>query len=137
MNQPIKHSKQREALFELLKSVICHPDAEWLYNELKKDFPKISLATVYRNLGQFCALGKAIPLYIGDGTVRYDARTSAHNHFFCSSCHNLYDIGDAELCKTDAALEEKYGVKIDSHSFIFYGKCKNCIKNKNLKEKKS
>ena len=47
MNQTLKHSKQREALMELLGSVTYHPSAEWLYNELKKDYPKLSLATVY------------------------------------------------------------------------------------------
>ena len=50
MSNEFKHSKQRDALLTLLKSVTCHPSAEWLYNELKHDFPKLSLATVYRNL---------------------------------------------------------------------------------------
>ena len=50
MNGDLRYSRQREALLRLLKSVTCHPTAEWLYAELKKEFPHISLATVYRSL---------------------------------------------------------------------------------------
>ena len=96
MNQVLKHSKQRDALLALLRSVTSHPSAEWLWSELKKDFPQMSLATVYRNLGVLCECGEAIRLDIGDGTVRYDAQTRAHNHFFCTSCHRLSDIGEDE-----------------------------------------
>ncbi len=129
MNQTLKHSRQREALLELLRSVTCHPSAERLYAELKKDYPRMSLATVYRNLGVLCECGEAIRLDVGDGTVHYDAQTFDHNHFFCTSCHRLDDIGGDELDGVDHLLEDKYGVRIESHSFIFYGKCRECNKN--------
>ena len=45
-----KHSKQREALFNLLSSTNTHPTAAWLYDQLRKDFPHLSQGTVYRNL---------------------------------------------------------------------------------------
>ena len=131
MSNEFKHSKQRDALLTLLKSVTCHPSAEWLYNELKHDFPKLSLATVYRNLSVLCAQGEAIRLDVGDGTVRYDAHTKGHNHFFCKVCKSLSDIGDSEAGGIDAMLAERYGVSIDSHSFVFYGSCRECNKKLN------
>lgn len=135
MNQTLKHSKQREALMELLGSVTCHPSAEWLYNELKKDYHKLSLATVYRNLGVLCECGDAIRLDVGDGTIRYDAQTADHNHFFCTCCHGLSDIGGDETDGIDRLLGEKYGVSIDSHSFIFYGRCRDCCRKAREGEK--
>jgi len=36
-----KHSKQREALFNLLSSTNTHPTAAWLYDQLRKDFPHL------------------------------------------------------------------------------------------------
>ena len=131
MPEKQKRSRQREAIYELLKSVTCHPSAEWLYNELKHDFPKLSLATVYRNLSVLCAQGEAIRLDVGDGTVRYDAHTKGHNHFFCKVCKSLSDIGDSEAGDIDAMLAERYGVSIDSHSFVFYGNCRECNKKLN------
>lgn len=131
MAKELKHSKQRDALLELLRSVTCHPSAEWLYTELKREYPKLSLATVYRNLGVLCARGEAIRLDVGDGTVRYDAQTCEHDHFFCRVCNRLSDIGKDETAGIPPLLEEKYGVRIDSHSFVFYGTCRECNKKFN------
>lgn len=129
MSQEFKHSKQRDALLSLLQSVTCHPSAEWLYVELKKTLPKISLATVYRNLGVLCENRDAIRLDVGDGMIHYDAQTFDHSHFYCTVCHSLSDIDNRETDRMDRALEEKYGVKIESHSLIFYGKCHTCCQN--------
>ena len=131
MNQTLKHSKQRDALLTLLRSVTCHPSAEWLYNELKADFPKMSLATVYRNLGVLCECGEAIRLDVGDRTVHYDAQTSDHSHLFCTVCRRVSDLGEHELDNIDSTLEQNYGVSIQSHSFIFYGVCCECNQNYN------
>ena len=131
MERTLKHSKQRDALLALLKSVKCHPDAEWLYAELKKDYPKISLATVYRNLSLLVEQGEAISLDVGDGSIHYDAQTFDHNHFFCKCCRSLTDIGQDEADGIDSLLEERYGVRIDSHSFVFYGLCRECNKSEN------
>ena len=43
----MKYSKQREALLTLLRSTRSHPSADWLYENLRKEFPNISLGTVY------------------------------------------------------------------------------------------
>ncbi len=127
-NQSLKHSRQRDALLSLLRSVKSHPTAEWLYENLKADHPKMSLATVYRNLGQLVELGEIISIDVGDKTLHYDAQTFDHNHFFCRICGKLSDIGENETDGIDGLLEEKYGVKIESHSFVFYGICRDCPK---------
>lgn len=128
MNQPLKHSKQRDAVLELLRGVTCHPSAEWLHTELRREHPQISLATVYRNLGVLCECGQAIRIDVGDGTVRYDADTSDHNHFFCTACRSLSDLGDEETAGVDKKLEERLGVSVSHHQFVFYGLCRECNK---------
>ena len=134
MNPILKHSRQRDALLALMRSVTCHPSAEWLYSALKADFPKMSLATVYRNLGVLCECGDAIRLDVGDGTVHYDARTDNHSHFYCETCHHVSDIGGPELEDVDRALEQKYGVCIRSHSLIFHGLCRTCSQKENTQK---
>ena len=44
------YSRQREAILEVLRSTDTHPTANWIYTEVKKTIPNISLGTVYRNL---------------------------------------------------------------------------------------
>lgn len=132
MERTVKHSKQREAILTLLKSVRSHPSAEWLYSRLKNDFPNLSLATVYRNMNLLCELGEARKIEVGDGTVRYDGNTENHYHFLCSGCKSVIDVSDTEFSGINSEIEQRYGVKVDVHSIVFYGKCRNCInKTKN------
>ena len=53
----LKHSKQRDAIEQFLATRYDHPTAETVYLNLREDYPKISLATVYRNLSLLAELG--------------------------------------------------------------------------------
>lgn len=123
----MKHSRQRDAIIMLLKSVKSHPSAEWLYSELKSEFPSLSLATVYRNLNQLCELGEARKIEVGDGTVRFDGSTDNHYHFLCSCCKSVIDVSEGESSEINSAIEERYNVKVDTHSIVFYGRCSSCV----------
>jgi hypothetical protein len=46
----MRRSKQREAILRAVRQTTCHPTAEWVYAQVKKEIPGISLGTVYRNL---------------------------------------------------------------------------------------
>lgn len=46
----IKHSRQRDGIKQFLSTRYDHPTAETVYDNVKKEFPNISLGTVYRNL---------------------------------------------------------------------------------------
>lgn len=127
MERTMKHSKQRDAILTLLKSVNSHPSADWLYGELKGEFPNLSLATVYRNLNLLCELGLARKIEVGDGTVRFDGYTDNHYHFLCSGCKGVIDVSDDEMSGINSEIENKYHVKVDSHSVVFYGRCEKCL----------
>ena len=125
MEKCLKKSKQRDAILNLLKSVKCHPTAEWIYTSLKPDFPSISLATVYRNLNLLCELGEAIKIEVGDGTVRFDGDVKDHYHFLCTSCKEVTDINGGRF-DIDSDIESRHNVKVDYHSVVFYGSCGKC-----------
>lgn len=129
MDRIIKHSKQRDAILSLLKSVRSHPSAEWLHSQLKADFPNLSLATVYRNLNLLCELGEIRKIEVGDGTLRFDGHIENHYHFLCSGCNGVIDVSDSEFSGINKEIESKYNVKVDTHSVVFFGKCRKCIKN--------
>lgn len=56
----IKHSKQRDAIHNFLMSRKDHPTAETVYANVIKEFPNISLGTVYRNLSFLVDNGMAV-----------------------------------------------------------------------------
>ena len=49
MEKAKRYSAKREALLQLMQETDVHPTAEWVYQQLKPQFPDVSLGTVYRN----------------------------------------------------------------------------------------
>lgn len=125
MQNITKHSKQRDALIALLKSTKSHPTAAWLYENLREDFPHISLGTVYRNLKMLSDNGTILRIDIGSGTEHYDGFTHNHYHFVCSECETVSDI-EMSLGSLNELAEKETGSDITHHSLIFYGKCSKC-----------
>lgn len=64
-----KHSKQRDAIRNFLISRKDHPTAEVVYANVSKEFPNISLGTVYRNLSFLVDNGQAVKVPCDDGSV--------------------------------------------------------------------
>ena len=72
MQPATKKSKQRDAIIKFLMTRKDHPTADMVYMNIKEEFPKISLGTVYRNLALLSERGEILKLsYEGQG-VPYD-----------------------------------------------------------------
>lgn len=123
----LKYSRQREAIIECLKNRHDHPTADALFQALRLNNPRISLGTVYRNLGLLTELGKINRISCGDGIERYDYITDKHDHFVCIKCRKIIDLepkltGDIK----HHAVHPDIG-RVDSNSLIFYGQCRECL----------
>ena len=119
-----KHSKQRDAIIKILQSTDTHPTAEWVYDEIRKEFPNVSLATVYRNLKHMIELGLARELYT-DNSSRFDANMSDHYHFACTKCHQLIDIFP-EMKNPEIENLTNKGFKVNKCDIALYGICPAC-----------
>ena len=73
---------QKKAIFEAVASTASHPAAQQVYASLKRRWPSLSFATVYKNLNQFRDLGLVRELRTGSGTSRFDADTGPHAHVY-------------------------------------------------------
>ena len=69
----LKYSKQRTVIKEFLQTRKDHPTADVVYNAVRKDYPNISLGTVYRNLMLLSEIGEIQKLRVGDGLEHFDA----------------------------------------------------------------
>ncbi|HHW45978.1 MAG TPA: transcriptional repressor [Clostridiales bacterium] len=121
-----KFSRQRQAILECLKNTNCHPSAGWLYDNVRKEIPNISLGTVYRNLAELSQSGDILSFTPGDGTERFDGNTKPHYHFYCSSCRSVIDVDIPTIEDLDRKAAETLGCEISYHNLIFYGICRNC-----------
>lgn len=126
----MKFSRQREAVKTVLCSTKAHPTAAWIYENVRKEIPNISLGTVYRNLNLLGEEGIIKKLSFGDGNEHFDGDISPHSHLYCESCGRIYDIDfDAtELC---SKISETEKVEISSAACNFSGICGECKIKKN------
>lgn len=129
-----KYSKQKDTLLRVLCSTDCHPDAEWIYEQARKELPNISLGTVYRNLSKMSQDGKILRLNMNDGRDHFDGNTQRHHHMVCRECGAIIDIfTPCELEQSfieylNSYAQEHTSARIENHSIFFYGVCSNCGK---------
>ena len=126
----LKYSKQRESIKHYLMTTDEHPTADMVYMHVKKDFPNISLGTVYRNLNLLTDIGEAVKIAAPDGGDRFDGRVEPHNHFLCTKCGRLLDLGldMNSIEEVNRLAAENFDGIIRSSSTLFYGECSDCIK---------
>jgi Fe2+ or Zn2+ uptake regulation protein len=85
-------TRQRVAVFDYLCSVDSHPTAEDVYTAVRRQFPKISLATVYKALEALVDSHLVDKLADGDGPARYDCHNQAHYHYRCLDTGEIHDL---------------------------------------------
>src|SRR5262252_5886901 len=93
-----RRTRQRQLVYQAVFAAKTHPTAEWVYGRVRRALPRVSLATVYRNLQVLVAEGR-LRSWSRGGATRYDADLSLHDHFLCEGCGLLLDLerGSATL----------------------------------------
>ena len=125
----LKYSRQRESIKEYLMSTKEHPTADTVYLHVKKEFPNISLGTVYRNLNLLADIGEAVKISTLNGGDRFDGTTTPHYHFFCTECGAVLDLDMENINAINQLAGQNFDGEIDSHNITFYGRCSDCTKN--------
>lgn len=91
-----------EQRINIASILFCGPDrhvsAEALYRQAKSEGLKLSLATVYNTLHQFCSAGLLREIAIDATQSFFDTNTSNHSHFYDEHSGQLLDIdGDVQV----------------------------------------
>ena len=127
-----KYSRQREAILNKIRSTTTHPTADWIFQELRDEWPRLSLGTVYRNLMLFKDEGSIISVGNVDGQERFDGNVAPHGHFVCQQCMAVIDIdvlgNQAELVIDPDNLQ---GCEVERMSITAYGTCYSCVQKNN------
>jgi Fur family peroxide stress response transcriptional regulator len=130
--QKYKRSRQRERVYELLRGAYSHPTALWLYNKLRKEFPDLSMGTVYRNLRILTEQGLIGKIDFGSTFDRYDAIVSPHYHFICDRCGTITDLAIPVDERLNERVSNFSGHRARRHRIEFFGICESCAaKNDN------
>ena len=100
----------------------AHLTAEQVFNELKKVYPSISLATIYNNLNKLCQAGLIRKIAVEGSPDRYD-RIEKHDHLVCADCG---DLKDAHFGDITESLRKQLGEDILFYDLKVYYLCPEC-----------
>lgn len=133
MKDILRMTHQRELIIEELGNCHNHPTADALYERIKKKLPRISLATVYRNLEILSEAGMIRKLEISGRQKRFDKEIEQHDHIFCVQCRRVDDIKFDQSRLISLKEEDRQGYDISGCRVEFFGICPKCQK-KNKKK---
>jgi len=125
-----KRSRQRDRITEVLRGTQSHPSADWIYSRLKKEFPNLSMGTVYRNLNILIEQGLIQKIDFGSTFSRFDADVSPHYHLICETCSSVADLKLLFYDEINEKVEETTDFSVSRHRIEFYGLCKKCAERK-------
>ncbi|MBN1574989.1 MAG: transcriptional repressor [Chitinispirillaceae bacterium] len=126
-----RKSKQREKIVQILRQTRVHPTADWIYETVRKEMPKVSLGTVYRNLNVLIEQGHVQKLSL-EGTIdRFEAKITPHYHLICEKCGSVQDFDMPHPGDINMKAQAFCDFRINRHRIDFYGVCKQCQLNDN------
>lgn len=126
MATKLRKSKQRDRILALLQSGHIHVTANWVYDQLRREFPTLSLGNVYRNLNILVEQGLVNRLGFGSTFDVYEANREGHFHFICDVCGGIEDIDipTDERSGIQEWVEGTHGHKISTVEV--HGICRSC-----------
>jgi Fur family peroxide stress response transcriptional regulator len=120
----IKVTPQRLSIVDELYGQV-HMSVDELYEAIKKKFPSISLATVYKNINAMLEKRFILEVKIPHQKSKYELAKESHSHVMCESCGKVEDITlDLHNVAQKAANLTHY--KINDDALILTGICPNC-----------
>jgi Fe2+ or Zn2+ uptake regulation protein len=121
-----RETRQRKAILHAVRSLGNHPTAEHVYEEVRKEIPRISLGTVYRNLQHLVADGQLAMAPVGERIARFDPMTVSHDHFVCERCGSIFDVLRDRTGTVDFRNLEGDGFRVRAHALSIFGICPSC-----------
>ncbi|MFQ5951739.1 MAG: Fur family transcriptional regulator [Candidatus Geothermarchaeales archaeon] len=121
-----KVTPQRLAVLRVLVGNKSHPSADQIYQEVRREHPMISLATVYKTLELLKELGEVMELGFSNKSTRYDSQVRPHLNLVCLQCGFIEDVYDTSLKSLTDVVENTSNFRVHSGRFEFYGLCNTC-----------
>ncbi len=122
-----KLTPQLIAIAKILAESDDHPDIETIYNRVRTDFPRMSLATVYRNVMVMKSMGDVLEIGFPGGGNRYEGnRVDPHPHAVCERCRKIIDLETGGMAEFVKSIERDTGFAITKHRLDFFGLCPDC-----------
>jgi len=111
----------------ILKSIdhAGHMNIDDIYEDVKEQYPTLSLATIYKNIIVMQENHVIIEVPINGEKSKYELKKEDHIHLICQQCG---EIQDREIKQTTKETLEISNFKLNSAQINLYGVCEVCQK---------
>nr|WP_041230804.1 transcriptional repressor [Deinococcus peraridilitoris] len=120
-----RHTRQRQAVLDVLRQTRTHPDAAWIFQEVRTVVPNVSLGTVYRALDALAREGVITTIERAGERARYDYKHTDHHHVVCRSCGAIFDV-DCAAPPPLTSAQLPAGFRLTEVVLEFHGVCASC-----------
>lgn len=126
-----RNTRQRDAVLAVLSGSTHALTPIEICKRAKRAVPRISLSTVYRQLGGLLEDGEVLRLDLTGQPTHYEAMRSSghdhdskhHHHFHCNACDRIYPI---DGCPGPMKNLVPKGFKVEGHEITLRGRCSRC-----------
>lgn len=132
----LRMTNQREMILRELVKNKEHLTADELYDIVKKVMPRISLATVYRNLEILSEAGIIGKLEISGRQKRFDYDPEDHDHIYCAVCQRVDNLNIERTGDEAKKMASVEGYSVTGYRLEIIGICESCQKKEKAKENK-
>ena len=129
-----RNTIQRSLVLEAVNKLRCHASADEVYDEIKKEHPTISRATVYRNLNLLAEMGQIRRLEIPGSADRFDHIPTNHCHVKCQVCGGVFDVDMDFVSGLERGIRDSHGFDFSGYDILFHGICPSCKQRQNSRE---
>jgi len=118
---------QRWLLLDTLREAQGHLDARGLYRRAVESDPRISMATVYRNLRLFKELGLVDERRLDKVYCYYEIkRSTEHYHMVCQSCGRVVGFESPAIAKVIDQVKRDSDFDVTRAVLYLEGYCRKC-----------
>ena len=124
----LRHTIQRQAVWDEIKSNDDHRDAEQIYSALRKNNLNLSRATVYRTIDVLYKNNLIRKIELGDSPSKYENKVNSdhHDHIICVQCGRIDEFVDDKIESQQDKIIDKLGFKMIRHIHQLFVLCKDC-----------
>jgi len=119
-------TRQRRIILEELRAAGGHPTADELHQRVRQRLPRISLATVYRNLDVLAEAGEIVTVRLAGGQRRFDAVLDRHYHVRCVECGKVRDVPAEPFGDIGEAARRVCDFEVLGYELQIDGLCPSC-----------
>lgn len=126
-----KATPQRIAIGRFVLHNHAHPTAQRIYSEVKKVYPTVSLATIYKTVQILREADLIQELNLEKDQVRFDHNLKPHAHLVCLQCKSINDCTDPMISDIIDRMSIPADFSAGGWNFNIFGICSSC-KRKNV-----